>query len=75
MAGFTALTEAHGDREAISLVDRCEALLTGRLAPSDRLVKIIGDAGLLVFSDAGPAISALVKIVGDGGDRHQFLAD
>lgn len=72
MAGFTALTEAHGDLEAVTLVDRFEELLAHHLPPEGRLVKVVGDAGLLVFSDAQWAVTGVVQIVRDAANLHQF---
>jgi adenylate cyclase len=62
LAGFTALTEAHGDNEAVALLDRFEAITTGALGPSDRLVKTIGDAVMIVFGDPDTAITAVSRL-------------
>lgn len=48
LAGFTALTEVHGDHDAADLIDDFEALAREALASGDRLVKSIGDAVMLV---------------------------
>lgn len=72
MAGFTALTEAHGDREAVALVDRFEELLTQRLPAEGRLVKVVGDAGLLVFEDPSTAVAGVLQIVRDATALQQF---
>lgn len=47
LAGFTALTEAHGDEDAADLAVRFAGLAAARLGSGDRLVKEIGDAVLL----------------------------
>ena len=44
LAGFSALTEAHGDDEAAGLIDRFESSANDSLVEGDRLVKSIGDA-------------------------------
>ncbi|MGQ0830250.1 MAG: adenylate/guanylate cyclase domain-containing protein [Microthrixaceae bacterium] len=62
LAGFTALTEVHGDSEAVTLVDRFEAITTEALGVGDRLVKTIGDAVMVVFADPSAAISALTRL-------------
>lgn len=59
LAGFTALTEAHGDDDAADLAVRFAELATERLGPGDRLVKPIGDAVLL----ASPSPSAGLALV------------
>ncbi len=57
LAGFTALTEAHGDDEATKLVDEFRALVTRLLSSSMRLVKITGDAAMIVSDNADAAVS------------------
>ncbi len=51
LAGFTALTEAHGDADASELVRQFETLVNRRLPGSARLVKMIGDAAMIVADD------------------------
>jgi adenylate cyclase len=56
IAGFTALTEAHGDEQAATLVaDFCEAV-RAELPPGACHVKTIGDAIMLRIPDPGEAI-------------------
>lgn len=62
LAGFTALTEAHGDNEAVALLDRFEAITSGALGPTDRLVKTIGDAVMVVFADPDTAVTAVTRL-------------
>lgn len=50
LAGFTALTDAHGDQTAADHVTRFTSLATTSLTGSTRLVNVIGDA---VFFAAG----------------------
>lgn len=54
LAGFTALTEAHGDLDAADVADRFYAIARACLGPDTRLVKTIGDA-VMVASAAIPA--------------------
>jgi class 3 adenylate cyclase len=56
LAGFTALTEAHGDLDAADVATRFSALATSVLVRETRLVKTIGDAVML----AGTAPEAIV---------------
>ena len=53
ISGFTALTEAHGDEEAVATLARFREITHAALAPSDILVKTIGDAVMLAFSQPG----------------------
>lgn len=62
LAGFTALTEAHGDDEAADLVERFVAMARDECARGDRVVKSIGDA-VLLLSPSGPAAAALAERV------------
>lgn len=62
LAGFTALTETHGDRAAVDLLDRFEAIVVAALGPEDRLVKSIGDAVMVVFSAPVAAVRAVDAI-------------
>ena len=56
IAGFTALTEAHGDEEAATLVTNfCEAV-NAELPAGATHVKTIGDALMLRIPDPGKAI-------------------
>src|SRR4051812_46295256 len=56
IAGFTALTEAHGDEEAATLVaDFCDAVKAALPAEADH-VKTIGDAIMLRIPDPAEAI-------------------
>ena len=48
LAGFTALTEVHGDHDAADLIDHFGTLAREALDVDDRLVKTIGDAVMLV---------------------------
>ena len=57
VAGFSALTEVHGDVAAAELVNRFERLIRDLAAPGGRLVKTMGDGALIVFSEASPAIA------------------
>src|SRR5436309_2110591 len=60
MAGFTALTEKHGDEDAADLATRFAALTRGVLRDGERLVKTIGDA-VLVTAPNGASGVALVE--------------
>jgi adenylate cyclase len=56
IAGFTALTEAHGDEQAATLVaDFCEAV-TGKLPAGAAHVKTIGDALMLRVPNPDEAV-------------------
>lgn len=73
LAGFTALTEAHGDDQATELAfDFFTAV--GELLSEHRAerVKAIGDALMLRGEDAGQAVRLAVRIVNEVGAQHSF---
>jgi class 3 adenylate cyclase/YHS domain-containing protein len=64
IAGFTALTEAHGDLEAADLVaDFCAAVRAELPSGSGGYVKTIGDAVMLRIEDPAEAIRIGIRIV------------
>ena len=74
LAGYTALTEAHGDEHAADVA--AEFLTEIRRVAADhdaREVKTIGDAVLLSLPDAADAIRLGARIVFDIGDRERAL--
>ena len=63
LAGFTAMTEAHGDAEAVSIVRTFRDRASQALGPGDELVKMIGDAAMLRFTTPEGAIQALRQLL------------
>jgi adenylate cyclase len=66
LAGYTALTEAHGDDDAADVALRFFDLTAARLRADARMVKTIGDAVMVVTSDAHHALElglALLRAV------------
>ena len=63
IAGFTALTEAHGDEQAAALVgDFCDAVAAELPASGGTQVKTIGDALMLRVPDPAAAIRLALLI-------------
>jgi adenylate cyclase len=63
IAGFTALTEAHGDEQAARLVaDFCDAVDAELAGTSARRVKTIGDAVMLTFPEPAAAVLLGLRI-------------
>jgi adenylate cyclase len=63
IAGFTALTEAHGDQEAAALVaDFCAAIRAELPASGGAQVKTIGDAVMLRIPDPAAAVLLGLRI-------------
>jgi adenylate cyclase len=71
IAGFTALTEAHGDEAALTLVAEFSNAVEAELRPIGGVnVKTIGDAVMLRIPDPGAAIHVGLKIVDDVMPGH-----
>lgn len=73
LAGYTALTEVHGDEEAADLVGEFCASVR-RLLPAHQAaeVKTIGDAVMIRAADAAEAIALGLAIVDGFGSQHGF---
>jgi class 3 adenylate cyclase/YHS domain-containing protein len=63
LAGFTAMTEAHGDAEAVAIVRAFRDRAVQMLGPGDELVKTIGDAVMLRFATSESAVTSLVGLL------------
>jgi class 3 adenylate cyclase/YHS domain-containing protein len=63
LAGFTALTEAHGDFDAADVATRFAELARAALAPRDRLIKTIGDAVLLTSPTPETALALVDRLL------------
>ena len=63
LAGFTALTEAHGDEHAADLAVRFLKLVEGELGTGDRILKSIGDAVLVVCHEPVAAIRLCERVL------------
>lgn len=74
LAGYTALTEAHGDEYAAdTAAEFCQTVreLTGDYGGEE--IKTIGDAILLRVVDPMQAVHIGARLVGDYGARHRSL--
>jgi class 3 adenylate cyclase/YHS domain-containing protein len=73
LSGFTALTEVHGDEDAVDLIDafcaEVRALLPGHAAQE---IKTMGDALMIRVPAAEEAVRLGLEIVNDVGQRHGF---
>ena len=63
LAGFTALTEIHGDAEAVRQVERFVDLARASLESGDQLVKCLGDAVMLCFESPEAALAGLERLL------------
>jgi class 3 adenylate cyclase/YHS domain-containing protein len=62
LSGFAALTEAHGDLDAVDLLDRFFNLVRQSLGSEDELVKSIGDAVMVASASPEGAVSVLAGL-------------
>ncbi len=62
LAGFTALTEAHGDLDAVDVIERFVGLTRELLSTGDELVKSIGDAVMLTSPCPEAALAVLARL-------------
>src|SRR2546425_308637 len=63
LAGFTALTEAHGDVDAAEVATRFSALASAALTGNTRIVKTIGDAVMIVANEARDAAETALSLL------------
>jgi class 3 adenylate cyclase len=74
LAGYTALTEAHGDERAAEVAAAfCDELRALLHAYGAEEIKAVGDALIVRVSDAGQALHLATRIVGDFGVRDRAL--
>lgn len=64
LAGFTALTESHGDEQAADLAVTFAELAESHLGPGDRLIKTIGDAVLLAARGPTEGLTLVRRLLG-----------
>ena len=75
LAGYTAMTEAHGDEMAADAVTEfCREVRELLPEFEAEQVKSIGDAVLVRVPEASAAIRLAVRLVGELGTRHGSLA-
>lgn len=73
LAGFTALTEAHGDEQAADLVGEFVGAIRALLVEHGaEEIKCIGDAVMIRCDDAGQAVRLGLRIVSELGAHHGF---
>lgn len=70
LAGFTALTEVHGDDQAADLaVEFCRSV-NRLLPPGAEDLKMLGDACLLRVDEASDAVALGLSLTGEVATRH-----
>jgi class 3 adenylate cyclase/YHS domain-containing protein len=74
LAGFTALTEAHGDYDAADIATRFAELTRAALGAGDRLVKTIGDAVLVTSLSPNDALDLIDRLLVFAADEKTLPA-
>ena len=72
IAGYTALTDLHGELAAANLVDEFNNLVKTSVEPFGIIHELIGDCAFLVFANPLAAQRALCKLYGLIADRRDF---
>jgi adenylate cyclase len=72
LAGFSALTEAHGDAAAADLVLRFTSLVTTTMGVTARLVKTIGDAAFVALPAPAQAVGFIGRLVARIAQESDF---
>ena len=72
IAGYTALTDAHGEVAAADLVDSFSELIRTVVKPPGQIQELIGDCAFLVFPDPFVARDALSVLYKDIANRTSF---
>ncbi len=63
LAGFSALTDVHGDASAIRVLERFEALVRDALGGHGQPIKWIGDEAMFGFPDPATALDVLGRLL------------
>jgi class 3 adenylate cyclase/YHS domain-containing protein len=62
LSGYTAFTEAHGNREAARTVTRYREIARSAIAPGARLLDSVGDELLIVAEAAADAVRTAIRL-------------
>jgi adenylate cyclase len=62
LAGYVALTEAHGNVEAAGVIERFLALTRASLAPGARLIERVGDQVVVAADDPRAALETALQL-------------
>lgn len=74
IAGYTALTDTHGEHAAADLVDTFTRVVRTAVVPHGRVHELTGDNAFLVFPDPRRAIDAIAQLYRAVADLPDFPA-
>ena len=72
LAGYTALTEAHGDELAAEIALEFCSAVNRHLPDEAEDIKMLGDACLLRIGEASEAVALGLQLTGEFANRHGF---
>ena len=72
IAGYTALTDTHGELAAADLVDDFAELIRTSVEPLGHLQSLVGDCAFFVFANPVVAMNALAALYVAIADRQNF---
>ena len=72
IAGYTALTEAHGEGAAADLLEDFTDLIRGCVEGSGQIQELTGDCSFLVFPEPRTAVNGLSALYRSIADRRNF---
>jgi adenylate cyclase len=72
IAGYTALTDSHGEVAAADLIDDFSELIRSSIKPPGQIQELIGDCAFLIFPDPFYAIDALSDLYKVIANRESF---
>ncbi|MDB5809475.1 MAG: cyaA 1 [Betaproteobacteria bacterium] len=72
IAGYTALTDQHGELAAANLVDDFNHFVSIAVSPFGKVHELIGDCAFLVFANPLSAHRALAALYASIADRRDF---
>ena len=72
IAGYTALTDSHGEVAAADLIDDFSELIRLSIKPPGQIQELIGDCAFLIFPDPFIAIDALSNLYKVIANRASF---
>lgn len=72
LAGFTALTETHGDEDAADVATQFAEMTRTALGQGDRLVKTIGDAVLITSPTPSSAVDLVERLMTTAAGEPDF---
>lgn len=72
IAGYTALTDTHGETAAADLVDEFADLVRRSVEPRGQLQSLIGDCAFVTFAHPLVAVEAMAALYGLVANRQNF---